>query len=96
MHDDVVVGFEFEMRDVEFANRVQRRGDRPFAFGATACGPKLALDLSQCAQHPGAIEALAFTMFAEAHGGILHGGWDEAAAAITRRHYASPWDSNPC
>ena len=67
MHDNVVFRFEFEVRDVELAHGVQRRNDRAVALCSGARGAKLALDTPQRTQHARAVEALTFTMFAEAH-----------------------------
>jgi hypothetical protein len=65
--DNVVLRFEFEMRNVEFANRVQGGGDGAGAFGAVARRAQFALDLAERAQDARTVEALSFTMFAEAH-----------------------------
>ena len=67
MDHDVVFRFEFEMRDVEIANRVQRRCDGAVGLRAGVRGTQLTLNLAQRTQDPGTVEALSLTMFAEAH-----------------------------
>lgn len=76
MNDGVVFRFEFEMRDVEVTNSIERRVDRPFTTRGGAGRTQFALDVSQGAQHASAIEALPFTMFAEAHTGHCNGEAD--------------------
>ena len=72
--DDVVFWLEFEMGNIEVADCVERRGDGALALGTRARGAQLALNLPQRAQHAGTVEALSFTVFAEAHSGIVTGG----------------------
>ena len=66
--DDIGVGIvEFEVRDVEFANRIHGRDDRAIALLAAAPGAQFLPDLAQRPQDAGAIEALTGTVFTEAH-----------------------------
>lgn len=67
MDDNVVLRLEFKMGNIEIAHRVQCGGDSAFTRGTGARRAQLALDLPECAEHSGAIEALPFTVFAEAH-----------------------------
>ena len=69
MDDNIVLRLELQVRQVELADRVQCGRDGAFALGASAGRTKFALYLSKYAEHTSAVEALSFTVFAEAHGG---------------------------
>ena len=90
MNDDVVLGFEFKMGDIEVADGIECRRNGAVALGARTRRAEFPLDLTQGAQHAGAVEALPFTMFAEAHLRIIR----EATATITPRHHATACRTN--
>jgi hypothetical protein len=67
MDDDVLVGLELEVRDVERADGVHRGDDGPVALLAAPRRPQLLANLAQGPQDTGAIEALPLTVFTKAH-----------------------------
>jgi hypothetical protein len=71
VHDGVFLGLELEVRNIQLPDRVKGTRKGAFTPGAGARRAQLALHLAEHAQDPRAVEALTFTVFAEAHLSIL-------------------------
>ena len=92
MDDDVVVWLEFEMGYVECADGVHCRDDGAVAFLSAALPSQFLTDLAQGSQDAGAVEALPFTVFTEAHGmSVLQAGGPVTFMEVWR----SEWERMP-
>ena len=81
MNDRVFVRLPLQMRDVEVADGVHGGDDGGVALGALSRGAEVVADLTQGTQDAGAVETLAFAVFAETHGQIVAGAVVRPGAA---------------
>jgi hypothetical protein len=104
MDDNIVLRLELQVRQIELADGVECRRYGAFALGASARRTEFALHLTKYAEHTSAVEALSFTVFAEAHGGKFTEkpgrpvvfAKNVASATSHTRHIANHSDGNPC